>query len=191
MCGRWHTIVCIASGPSLSADDCAHVQAWRAAAPGRGVIVVNTSFRAAPWADVLYAMDNAWWTRHRIEVRQLFRGRCFARWRSMGPDVHAVGAGISQRLQPNSGAAAIELAAHWGARRIVLLGYDCQRTDGRAHWHGDHPKGLGNAGSLPKWPAMFRKVAQALSGRVEIVNGTRQTALRDWPRLPLEEALTT
>ena len=152
---------------------------------------MNTSFRLAPWADVLYAMDKDWWGRHRAEVLQSFQGRCLARWHALGAEVQSVGAGLSRRLAQNSGAAAIELAAHWGATRIVLLGYDCQRTHGLAHWHGDHPKGLGNAGSLGKWPAMFRTVARALQGRVDVVNATRQTALRDWPCQPLEEALAT
>lgn len=70
-----------------------------------------------------------------------------------------------------------------------MLGYDCKHAaDGKRHWHGDHPKGLGNAGSVGKWPAQFRDVAQRLHG-VEIVNATRDTALTIWPQVPLEEAL--
>lgn len=89
----------------------------------------------------------------------------------------------------NSGAGALCLAAHFGAKRIIMLGYDCKHAaDGKRHWHGNHPKGLGNAGSVDKWPAQFRDVAQRLHG-VEIVNATRDTSLTIWPQVPLEEAL--
>lgn len=75
-----------------------------------------------------------------------------------------------------------------GASRVVLLGYDCQHTGGRAHWHGDHPRKLGNAGSVDKWKFHFRKLAKELLG-IEIVNATRQTALEAFPRVSLEDAL--
>jgi hypothetical protein len=90
----------------------------------------------------------------------------------------------------NSGAAAISLAAARGARRVVLLGYDCQLTGGRTHWHGNHGGNLGNAGSLPKWPAIFAQVAKHCERlRVQVVNATRETALTCFPRQPLEQAL--
>lgn len=83
----------------------------------------------------------------------------------------------------------MSLAAHWGAERIILLGYDCKYADdGRRHWHGDHPKGLGNAVSMPKWMGQFKEIADHLRG-VMIVNASRDTALRFWPRQSLEEAL--
>lgn len=69
-----------------------------------------------------------------------------------------------------------------------MLGYDCQKTNGRAHWHEDHPVGLGNAGSVDKWPHHFVKVAEALA-HVEIINCSRTTALRAFPRAKLEEVL--
>lgn len=146
---------------------------------------MNTTFRLAPWADVLYAMDAAWWDRHLDEVRRVFGGRKVNPWGAMGRDVERVRGDLPR----NSGAAAIALAAMWGARRIVLLGYDCQKTGGRSHWHGDHPAGLGNAGSIHRWPAIFDKVAASLRGRVQVVNATEHTALKCFPRVPLCEAL--
>jgi hypothetical protein len=53
------TIVCIASGPSLTRED---VDACRGAA---GVVLaVNDTITYAPWADVLYACDRRWWQEH-------------------------------------------------------------------------------------------------------------------------------
>ncbi len=71
---------------------------------------------------------------------------------------------------------------------MILLGYDCQLTGGRAHWHVDHPGGLGNAGSVAKWPAQFAELAARLSG-ADVVNASRQTGLEVFPRSDLADAL--
>lgn len=144
---------------------------------------MNTTFRLAPWADVLYAMDRAWWDKHIAEVRARFRG-LLATPVTACHGVHK----IRFDHQRNSGAGAVALAAHLGARRIVLLGYDGQKTGGRAHWHGDHPAGLGNAGNVGRWPAQFADLARKLNG-AEIINASRETALTCWPRAALEDAL--
>lgn len=88
----------------------------------------------------------------------------------------------------NSGAGAVMLAARRGARRVVLLGYDCQYDGKRKHWHADHKRPLGNAGSVAKWPDQFRGLARYLGG-VEVLNASRATALDCFPRVTLEEAL--
>lgn len=88
----------------------------------------------------------------------------------------------------NSGAGAISLAVKAGASRVILLGYDCQKTGGMVHHHGDHPAGLGNAGSMPKWPEQFKRLAASLEG-VEVINCSRETALTAFPRGELESAL--
>lgn len=88
----------------------------------------------------------------------------------------------------NSGAGAIALARYLGAKKIILLGYDCQITNGLKHWHGDHPKGLYNAGTMPKWFAHFENVAKDFK-ELEIINCSRQTALTMFKRENLEDTL--
>lgn len=127
-------------------------------------------------------MDSAWWQQHFAEAVQTFQGE---RWAPI--TYQGVRKARFTHFQ-NSGAGAAALAAHWGAERIVMLGYDCQRTGGKAHWHGDHPAGLGNAGSLDKWPAQFRQLAQHLV-RLDVINCSRETALAVFPRRPLDEVL--
>src|SRR5690242_9018703 len=127
-------VAAIASGPSLTAEDCERVRA-----AGLATIVTNTSFRLCPWADVLYAFDFKWWRVYREEVELVFRGRRFSQVTFPPPGVESVKGWPGFRSFGNSGATAVSFAILCGAREIVLLGYDCQLTGGRSHHHGDHP----------------------------------------------------
>lgn len=142
----------------------------------------------APWADALYAMDTPWWQQYDREVSAAFRGQ---RVRGAGSsqsrlaDRAMFGAGCL-----NSGAGALLMAAYKGAKVVVMLGYDCAPgKDGAKHWHADHPKGLGNAGMMGKWPEQFAKVAAQLRGTTRVVNASRATALECFERMTLYKAL--
>ena len=90
----------------------------------------------------------------------------------------------------NSGYQAISLAVLFGATRILLLGFDFQHTNGKTHWHGDHPKGLGNGGQFPRWiHAMNRLSIDAKARGIYIINCSRKTALTCFARATIEEAL--
>lgn len=165
--------VCIASGPSLEAIDCTLVRHWRDAKDGRGVVVTNNTFRACPWADALYAMDNEWWRQYGKEVAETFDGDTYSRYGNYGTKP------VLQHGH-NSGAGAILLAAHLGAKRIILIGYDC-KPGAKKHWHEDHKRPLGNCESMPRWFGHFEKVAQLMPD-IRVVNCSRDTALRVFPR---------
>lgn len=185
---RWRggTVVCIASGPSLTAGDIAAVREWRKAQTGsapKGVIVANTSYQAALWADALFAMDYTWWQRYLPDVKARFQGQRFST--SPVPDVQ-------QLITPfkgygNSGAACVALAAFGAAQRVIMLGYDCQKTGGKAHWHGDHPKELANAKQIDRWPERFVELAKDLD--IGVLNASRETALDMFKRVTLDDVL--
>jgi hypothetical protein len=129
-------------------------------------------------------MDRQWWDTYRAEVLTDFAGDRF----SSNP----VAGGVERvDIKPhgNSGAGAIALAARFGAKRIILVGYDCQHTGGKKHWHGDHPRNLGNAGSIERWPAKFAAMAKELPRDVEVINCSRETALDCFPRAALEDVM--
>lgn len=134
---------------------------------------------------MLYAVDRAWWQVHGEEARRTFTGSMVSPQKVPGVRRDF---GWFPAEKTNSGAMALVVAARMGARRIVMLGYDCQHTGGRTHWHGSHPAGLSDAVSVDLWPAQFRAVLPRLAG-VEVVNASRETALRVFPRQTLEEAL--
>ena len=72
------TVVCLASGPSLTPADVEYVR-------GKArVIVINTTVLLAPWADVLYACDARWWQWHHKTVKG-FAGMKFALTKASAP----------------------------------------------------------------------------------------------------------
>jgi hypothetical protein len=191
------TAICLASGPSLTQEDIEAVQAWRSASEtGRIVIVANTTYQAALWADVLVFVDRAWWSGDAGKKFGGYRDDVRARFKGVACGMNT-SAGTPKLEFPwmvrNSGALAISLAAKLGASRIVMLGYDCQHTGGKTHWHGNHPAGLGNAGSIngikgrPSWADQFK--ALKMNIKVPITNASRETALTCFPRATLEESL--
>lgn len=134
---------------------------------------------------MLYAMDLVWWKTYLAEASKEFKGQMVGPFRNL-PGVSRAPSATKQ----NSGAGAIALAASIGAQRVILVGFDGQKTGGRAHWHADHPEGLGNAGVVAEWPGHFRALARELKG-VDVVNCTRETAVDAFPRRDLGETLAS
>lgn len=132
-------------------------------------------------------MDKVWWDKYIAEVKEVFRGQRVSTCHYPSRDALVVRLGGTFVSGGNSGAGALSLALTGGARRVLLLGYDCQRTGGRTHHHGDHPRGLGNAGSMGKWPAQFASL-KIPEDRV-VLNCSRATALTCFPRANLDAAL--
>jgi hypothetical protein len=199
---RWpdSLIVCIASGPSLTQDD---VNLCRGKAR---VIAVNDAYRLAPWADVLYAADLAWWKAH--DYVQWFTGTKYTITSSSEtPDLSGREGLVANNIQIlrhrgvrglasdglctglNSGYQAINLAVLLGAKTIVLLGYDMQSDpDGKVHWFGKHKSGLNNASNYPMFARQYQYLVEPLKAHgVDVVNCSRRTALTWFKRASLED----
>jgi hypothetical protein len=136
-------------------------------------------------------MDVQWWDMHVAEVREKFPGlKCSSSNMAKRHKITYLGKmGCDWSPHGNSGAGCVSLAAAWGCAKINMLGYDCQRTNGMAHWHGDHPRGLGNAGAMNRWAGHFQQLAKKWGGGARIVNCSRQTALTCFERGNLESEL--
>lgn len=175
------TVVCIASGPSLTAEDCELVRE-----SGLFTIVVNNSWQIAPWANVLYAGDRQWWNQYGHAAKQVMR-EC---WTASADSAERFGINrFEARDWENSGYQSIELAVlRFSATRVILLGYDMQHTGGARHWHQDHPDHMGNADDVMDWPARFIDLRDRFC-EVDIVNCTMHTALTCFRRVSLGEAL--
>lgn len=177
--------MCIGSGPSLTIEDVEAVRAWRQR--GGLVIVANTTFRAAPWADALFAMDRKWWEFHYDEVCTAFSGR---RLTVATLDKRFDVEKLTIQSYRNSGAGCVSVAEQAGAKSITLLGFDCMADAGKTHWHGSHPVGLSDAKTIKVWPLIFDRMAKDMKRKgVRVVNASRRTALGCFERVALEAVL--
>lgn len=189
------TIAILGGGPSLTAADVARCQAAHVR-----VIAINDAHRLAPWADVLYAADAKWWHYH--QGVPSFTGLKYslqpdaARWPGVQILENTGEEGLEARPSGlragrNSGYQSMNLAVHFGARRILLLGYDMQRLPGqRSHWFGDHPERLRCDSPYDTFLRRFETIVEPLQRLgITVINCTRTTALTCFPRLPLNEAL--
>ena len=182
------TVAILASGPSMSqsvADKVSHLPC----------IAINTTYRLAPWAEVIYAHDAAWWNHH-ADAKEL-PGLKVGGERAAGvltlkntglmgfdPDPSCM------RVGGNSGYQALHLAIQAGASRILLLGYDM--TGG--HWHGKHPAQLGNAGegAYQRWMPRFESLIPAIEDRyVDVINCTPGSKLTTFRMMSLEQAIAS
>ena len=182
------TVAVLASGPSMSADVARQV--FDAMVPA---IVINNTFRLAPWAGMLYAADGAWWRANPDALA--FRGLKVTvddvagtrKLRISGPGGFDPHPG-AVRSGGHSGYQAVHIAIHGGARRILLCGFDMHGT----HWHGPHVEPLRNTapGTYGRWVERFAELQEPARERgIEILNCTPGSALKCFPMVDLVDAL--
>lgn len=194
---RWGgaTVVCAATGPSLSAGQVQHCREVP-------TIAVSDAYKLMPWADVLYSCDTRWWDVH--GPRALAAGVTSQRWschEAGKNDKRAAAAQHGLHLVPgvrgsvfepagfirygnNSGFQAINLAILFGAARVLLIGYDMRGT----HFFGRHERPLVNT-DPGQFIQEFNTAAKKLPPGVEVVNCTPGSALRCFPAAALQDAL--
>lgn len=169
----------------------------------RNSIAINSSIYRAPWASFLFFGDRRWYAHHRKRLPDL-AGRIVTN----SPSVREEGVFQMARVRANdcgisldrsalamlwtSTGAAMNLAVHLGARRIVLLGVDlCADHRGITHHHEPHPQ---EWSVNPKWRTMqieslgyCIKPLQRLG--VEVINANPLSELHHWPKRPLADCL--
>ena len=184
----WYII--IASGPSLLRKD---AEALRNAGTG---IAINCAVFFAPWATHLFGADSVWWRYYSPKIKW-YKGKRISRTHNAAGVTKWRGNGWA-RTGGNSGHMAIQYAVDLGAKNIALLGFDQSKTDGKAHFHADHPKAaddgkrtnMANAGGIAAWPRLMQKTSIELKERdINVVNLSRATALKCFPRMTVEEFL--
>jgi hypothetical protein len=208
---RWDadvSVVIIASGPSLTREDAGFCR-------GKArVIVINDTWRMAPWADVLYAYHAQWWNYHsgvsgfdghkwtsvpfeddfKLSGDVPLQEAAICRW---GLDwirgKMAAGMSFDEGLihfGGNGGFQALNLAVLFGAKKIILLGYDMQESDGKSHWHEDHPATIRRNMTFGLWRDKLGEAASGLLDRgISVINCTRRSALNCFPRAILQDVI--
>ena len=198
------TVVCIATGPSLTAGQLDFLKGL----VGVKVIAVSEAGLpeyhplSYPWADILYSADNNWW-RH-------YRPRAFGPMFVSGepvkeitvdgktsPAFETVAIKCLQRDEPmprepgavlsgdHSGFQALGLALTLGASRIVLLGYDAKGAPRNAHTNRP-AKFTRNEPPYANWCRFYDRVP-AQWPDVEIINCSPRTGITAFPQRDIRE----
>jgi len=171
--------------------------------PGRfRSIVIKSSWRLLPTADVLYGLDKGWWLANHGAPK--FNGlkvspsptacRVFGlRQVSLKPRAEiltgepgVVGCGL-RTGGGFSGFQAINLAVQFGAKKIILVGFDMNG----GHWSPDQ-RGVGkpDAARTESWRGALDACApQFKSLGVGVINTGEHSALTAYPKMSLAEAL--
>lgn len=187
------TVVIIGGGPSLTQDQVDYVK-------GKARLIgINDAYRVAPEIAILYACDLKWWNWHHEKTVGL---QCL----KVTPDKEAAakykdliyieGAhekGLS--LDPakihygkNGGYQAINLAAHLGANKIILIGFDQRFPKNQSHWFGDHPDNVRSV--YTNWTGDWKSIVEPLKRlNIEVINCTPGSALTVFPMAELKETL--
>jgi hypothetical protein len=211
------TVVCIASGTSLTKEQVDAVCAAHAAGALK-TIVVNDNYLIAPWADALYFADARWWQWHSdglekswpwvkfsaAEVKQAMAGFKGQKISIDHPNkvgdkavlrlANAGNVGLSEdpygiKTGSNSGYQAVNIAALSGAKKILLLGYDMKHQHGRAHAHNGHPVKSGE-GIYRGYAKHFSTMETPLKNLgIEVFNCTLGSEIGAFPYAPLERVL--
>lgn len=186
------TFVVIGSGPSLTLRQVADI--WQARVLGRvRVIAVNTSYQAAPWADVMYACDYKFFEWHAstifakpgnfgfMGIKVTVDRKAVKTWPRLkwlqGVDKPGLSGECGViHYGKNSGYQAVNLAYLMGAAKILLVGFDHHFPRNEAHWHGDHPDKVRSWYErwLPGWQTVAHQLPEL---GLEIINCTPGSAL--------------
>lgn len=200
------TVVCIASGPSLTADQINRTRAKVDRDGGRvWVAVINTTYEKVPWADLLYFADSKWWNWHKDKpAYKTFAGIKCTIWASgnsiSDPAVHMLRQAEPPRqgmsndpgalvTGSNSGHMLLNLVGLSAPRRILLLAYDAKEgRGGKKHHHADHPDQ--SLAPYQQMLAFMPKLASDLKAMsIEVVNCSTDTALECFQKGKLEDYL--
>jgi hypothetical protein len=185
------------------------------------VIGINVSYLIGDWIDMMFYGDAKFYLQHK---------KTMATWPGLKVSCSPSAAnipwvkylvrdpahphGISKRLDAvswngNSGASAISLAVHLGAKRIILLGFDMTLdSNGKKHWHNLYkkpapppPRGIlppkrhkgrtiQHVQPFEKHLRGFPEIARnAKAMGIEILNASPESRITVFPKFNLKELL--
>jgi hypothetical protein len=189
------TVAILGGGPSLSPGQ---IQLVKSAGIRR--IATNFAYTLDLEADVLCWGDTHWWFRHRADVDR-HKGMKVT-WRPTPEDKvvkfyqmqHAKAPPSISRnrrliVGSNTGHGAINLAVHFGVKRILLLGFD-MRTGSQHNWHNRHTRHANEERYRHVFlPEMGNSALELKALGIDVVNCTPNSAMKCFPIMTVEQAL--
>lgn len=169
---------------------------------GRRVVVLNSSYQAVPFADILLFADSRWWYANHQWLGK-WQGLIISMVKGMtDPRVRTLA-----RMRPPEGLssdpcqlpvgrtvlhAGINLCVLMGAKRIVLLGADMRRADdGTTHHHKPHIWDAleGNKAWDFHMQQLKTLIGPLKDAGVEVINTSPVTRINWWPVRPLADVI--
>lgn len=158
-----------------------------------------------PWAAMGYACDMSWWQRYYDQLGA-FGGLKLSVDKAACrrfPDIQSVGLNKgNDRLElskfgtvgwaGNSGFHCLNLSVQFMPAKIILVGFDMTLAHG-VHWHGKHPTGMNNPtdGNVARWRRCVDAAADTIAALgVTVINASQISALQNYKKMGLEEAMT-
>jgi len=189
------TIYIIGGGPSLKNFNFSELK-------GLNTIAINKAVFFHQTADVLFWTDSRFYTWYKNDIDN-FNGLKF----SLKPgsqyttDIKVLRKGVDHGLEKdphvlahgfNSGYAAINLAYHLGANRIVLLGFDMHNDGKDTHFHEGYPtQPAGDHIYKDKFLPGFKELERGLrADGITVFNASPYSSLNEFPKITLAQALS-
>jgi hypothetical protein len=170
------------------------------ACDGFNVIAVNDAYQLFPRARCLYGSDQEWWKARKgvpefegekwtLRLKHYDNENCICRY-GLKTVQASRGEGFDFRpgrihLGRNGGFQAVNLALCFGAKRVIMTGFDMTGT----HFFGEHKYPLRQKAYYRGWIEMFDRAAKLLPAGITIINATPGSALTCFPMMTIQEAL--
>lgn len=190
----------IASGPSAKK---ANIQALSGKMP---VIAIKENVELCPWADMVYGCDAAWWKNSQGLPKYTGLKVAFEQTlKPLFPDIKFVDIDVHKKVDRiltdrpgligsggNSGFQAVNLAVQFGAKRILLVGFDMHDRSG-VHWYG-RAGGMGrnnpDENNFRRWRAAFAaSVPDFEALGIEVINTAPYSSLTCFKKQSIEATL--
>lgn len=177
------------------------------------VIGINVAYLIGDWVDIVFFGDSGFFLSNKTKLANFkglkvcchpsvektgwvkFVGRDTKHPRGISPNP------VKVSWNENSGAAAISLAAHAGAKRIILVGFDMKLNDeAKQHWHGVYRSGGVSAQPKDRRKPMSLPFDRHLRGfdaiasdakalGIEIINANPDSAISQFPKYSVKELI--
>jgi len=175
------------------------------------IIGINMAYLIGDWIDIVFFGDGGFFLKNKPNLAQFpglkvtcHSGGAKEKWvKFLGRDGKkprgiSTGANLVS-WNGNSGGAAISVAAHSGAKRIILVGFDMNlNSENKQHWHNNYGRGIINVSDQRKLRKLpfdrhlrgFPIIAEdAKRMGIEIFNASPNSMITCFPKCTVKELL--
>lgn len=188
------TVFIIGGGPSLKGFNWSSLK-------NKNTIAINKAYTVAPWSKVFYWTDSRFYKWYKNDIDKLNGLKYTINYNNVYKnDIKVLKKGKKHGLEinnttiahgDNSGCAAINLAYHLGATKIVLLGFDLDFNKD-THFHDGYPVNPTSKKIYKnRFFVSFRYISKELEKKnIKVLNASETSILDCFEKITHEEALT-